>query len=41
MKRVARGEPGEDMTRQYSSISRHLTLTSPRHEDMRLESTLM
>ena len=35
-----RGEPGEDMPRQYSSISGHLTPTSPRHEDMRLDSTL-
>ena len=26
--------------RQYSSISGHLTPTSPRHEDMRLDSTL-
>ena len=32
-----RGEPGEDMPQQYSSISRHLTPTSPRHEDMRLD----
>ena len=35
-----RGEPGEDMPQQYSSISGHLTLTSPRHEDMRLDLTL-
>ena len=35
-----RGEPGEDMSQQYCSISGHLTLTSPRHEDMRLDSTL-
>ena len=35
-----RGEPGEDMPQQYSSISGHLTLTSPRHEDMRLDPTL-
>ena len=35
-----RGEPGEDMPRQYSSISGHLTATSPRHEDMRMDSTL-
>ena len=28
------------MPRQYSSISGHLTPTSPRHEDMRLDSTL-
>ena len=36
-----RGEPGEDMPWQYSSISGHLTPTSPRHEDMRLDLTLM
>ena len=35
-----RGEPGEDMPHQYSSISRHLTPTSPRHEDMRLDLSL-
>ena len=35
-----RGEPGEDMPRQYSSISGHLTPTSSRHEDMRLDLTL-
>ena len=35
-----RGEPGEDMPQQYSSISRHLTPTSPRHEDMRLDLSL-
>ena len=35
-----RGEPGEDMPQQYSSISGHLTLTSPRHEDMRLDPSL-
>ena len=35
-----RGEPGEDMPRQYSSIGGHLTPTSPRHEDMRLDLTL-
>ena len=28
------------MPRQYSSISGHLTPASPRHEDMRLDSTL-
>ena len=28
------------MPRQYSTISGHLTLTSPRHEDMRMDSTL-
>ena len=35
-----RGEPGEDMPQQYSSISGHLTLTSPRHEHMRLDPSL-
>ena len=35
-----RGEPGEDMPQQYSSISRHLTPTSPRHQDMRLDRSL-
>ena len=35
-----RGEPGEDMPRQYSSISGHLTPASTRHEDMRLDLTL-
>ena len=28
------------MARQYSSISRHLTPTSPRHEHMRLDLSL-
>ena len=28
------------MPRQYSTISGHLTLTPPRHEDMRMDSTL-
>ena len=32
-----RGEPGEDIPRQYSTINGHLTLTSPRHEDMRMD----
>ena len=35
-----RGEPGEDMPRQYSTVSRHLTPTQPKHEDMRMDSTL-
>ena len=35
-----RGEPGEDIPQQYSSISGHLTPTSPRHEDMRLDPSL-
>ena len=35
-----RGEHGEEMPQQYSSISRYLTLTLPRQEDMRLDPTL-
>ena len=35
-----RGEPGEDTPRQYSTMCRHLTPTQPRHEDMRMDSTL-
>ena len=35
-----RGEPGEDMTRQYSTVSGHLIQTPPKHEDMRMDSTL-
>ena len=35
-----RGEPGEDIPRQYSIVSGHLTPTQPKHEDMRMESTL-
>ena len=35
-----RGEPGEDMPRQYSTVCRHLTPTQPRHKDMRMDSTL-
>ena len=35
-----RGEPGEDIPRQYSTLCGHLTLTQPRHEDMRMDSTL-
>ena len=35
-----RGEPGEDIPQQYSSISGHLTLTPPRYEDMRMDLTL-
>ena len=34
------GEPGEDVPHQYSSIGGHLTPTTPRHEDMRLEPSL-
>ena len=35
-----RGEPGEDIPRQYSTLFGHLTPTQPRHEDMRMDSTL-
>ena len=35
-----RGEPGEDMPRQYSTVSGHLMPTPPKHEDMRMDSTL-
>ena len=35
-----RGEPGEDIPRQYPTICGHLTPTQPRHEDMQMESTL-
>ena len=35
-----RGEPDEDMPRQYSCMCTHLTPTQPRHEDMKMDSTL-
>ena len=35
-----RGEPGKDMPRQYSTVSGHLMLIPPKHEDMRMDSTL-
>ena len=35
-----RGEPSEDIPRQYSTMCGHLTPTQPRHEDMRMDSTL-
>ena len=35
-----RGEPNKDMPRQYSTVSRHLMPTPPKHEDMRMDSTL-
>ena len=35
-----RGEPGEDVAQQHSTISGHLTPTSPRHEGMRLDPSL-
>ena len=35
-----RGEPGDDVPQQHSTISGHLTLTLPRHEDMQLDPSL-
>ena len=35
-----RVEPSEDIPKQYSTVCRHLTPTQPRHEDMRMDSTL-
>ena len=35
-----RGEPGEDMPRQYSTVCRHITPTQPMHKDMRIDLTL-
>ena len=35
-----RDEPCEDIPRQYSTMCGHLTPTQPRHEDMRMDSTL-
>ena len=35
-----RGEPGEDVPCQYSSIGGCLTPTTPKHEDMRTEPSL-
>ena len=35
-----RSETSEDIPRQYSTMCRHLTPTQPRHEDMRMDSTL-
>ena len=35
-----RGESGEDIPRWYSTMCGHLTPTQPRHEDMRMYSTL-
>ena len=35
-----RSEPGEDTPQQYSSIEGHLTLHTPRSEDMKLEPSL-
>ena len=39
-KEWSRGEPGEDIPRQYSMPCRHLTPTQPRSEDVRMDSTL-
>ena len=39
-KKWRRGEPGEDIPRQYSTLYGHLTPTQHRHEDMRIDSTL-
>ena len=35
-----RGEPGEDVPHQHSTISGHLTPTPPSHESMTMDSTL-
>ena len=35
-----RGEPGEDIPRQYTTISGHLTPVTPKHEKMRLDPSL-
>ena len=35
-----RGEQGEDVPRQYSTVSGHLMPTPPMHEDMKMDSTL-
>ena len=35
-----RGDTGEDIPRQYSTLYGHLTPTQPRHKDMRKDSTL-
>ena len=35
-----RGEPGEDVPQQYTTISGHLTPITPKHEDMRLDPSL-
>ena len=39
-KEWSRNEFSEDIPRQYSIPCRHLTPTQPRHEDMRMDSTL-
>ena len=35
-----RGEPSEDIPRQYSTMCGHLTPTQPRNEDVRMDSIL-
>ena len=35
-----RGEPGEDIPRQYSTLCGHLTPMQPRHEDMKMDLIL-
>ena len=35
-----RGKPSEDIPREYSTLYGHLAPTQPRHEDMRMDSTL-
>ena len=35
-----RGDPSEEIPRQYSIVCRHLTPTQHRHEDMGMDSTL-
>ena len=37
---LRRGEPGEDIPRQYSTVCGHLTPTQPRNKNMRSNSTL-
>ena len=39
-KEKSRGEPGEEMPQLYSTIGRHLTLTTPVYDDVRVDSTL-
>ena len=39
-KEWSRGEPGKDIPRQYPTPYGHLTPTQPRHEDIRMDSTL-
>ena len=39
-KEWSRSEPGEDIPRQYSTPRGYLTPTQPRHENMKMDSTL-